>query len=168
MEIERNKHETLLFSTGFNYWLCTLPNSNTSIRLRVEYSILFRWSIRFQSNLDEIIQTRVYIRSIFNFDFSLAHQFYFLPILEPYLSGPICPWIMDNSIYVYISIHLPFPLGNLVIHPKHFLYFPFLTQFHETHGERVDVKWNTRNPLMQEVGYDSQLKHYRYNFNLLL
>lgn len=167
MEIERNKHETLLFSTGFNYWLCTLPNRNTSIRLRVEYSILFRWSIRFQSNLDEIIQTRVYIRSIFNFDFFLASFIFFLSWNHIFLA-PFVPWIMDNSIYVYISIHLPFPLGNLVIHPKHFLYFPFLTQFHETHGERVDVKWNTRNPLMQEVGYDSQLKHYRYNFNLLL
>lgn len=106
MEIERNKHETLLFSTDFNYWLCTLPNRNISIRLRVEYSILFRWSIRFQSNLDEIIQTRVYIRSIFNFDFSLAHQFYFLPILEPYLSGPICTMNygqLDIRIYIYPS-----------------------------------------------------------------
>lgn len=112
------------------------------------------------------------VRSI-NFQlwlFSRSRSFIFFLSWNHIFLVPFVPWIMDNSIYIYIyiSIHLPFPLGNLIIHPKHFLYFPFLTQFHGTHGERVDVKWNTRNPLMQEVGYDSQLKHYSYNFNLLL
>lgn len=145
--------------------------NNTSIRLlNNQYCFADQHisnTIRVQSRWN-YSDTHVCVRSIFNFDFSLAlSQFYFLPILKPYLSGPICT-MNYGQLDIYISIHLPFPLGNLIIHPKHFLYFPFLTQFHGTHGERVDVKWNTRNPLMQEVGYDSQLKHYSYNFNLLL
>lgn len=159
--------ETCLFSTGFNHWLYALP-----IILLSDYwiintvSLINTFPIRFESNPDEIIQIHTCASDQFStLTFLSLSQFYFLPILKPYLSGPICTM---NYGQLDIYIHLPFPLGNLIIHPKHFLYFPFLTQFHGTHGERVDVKWNTRNPLMQEVGYDSQLKHYSYNFNLLL
>lgn len=145
--------------------------NNTSIRLlNNQYCFADQHisnTIRVQSrwNYSDI---HVCVRSIFNFDFSLALAVLFSSYLETISFWSHLYHELWTTRYIYIYIHLPFPLGNLIIHPKHFLYFPFLTQFHGTHGERVDVKWNTRNPLMQEVGYDSQLKHYSYNFNLLL